>query len=182
MISLPDSVKVIVGLGNPGKTYSGTYHNAGFMALDYLIPTKNKKWRRGGSKWQFLKSDGRIFLRPLTFMNLSGKAIKNALNYFQIPPAEMLVIHDDADLELGSIKLSFGRGAGGHRGVASIQQALGTKNFWRLRIGIREKTKHFFPAGRRPKAGEFVLQKMPAAAARKIYSALTDVRVKVKEN
>jgi len=88
-------------------------------------------------------------------MNESGKAVKEAVKYFRAKPEEILIIHDDSDIELGKYKISFGRGSAGHQGVESIIKSLGTKNFWRLRIGIR-RTK-------RKKAGEFVLKKITPA-------------------
>jgi PTH1 family peptidyl-tRNA hydrolase len=167
----PPRFKIIAGLGNPGKDYEKTYHNAGFLALEHLSGSEKNSWRKVGSGWQYLKIGEKIFLRPLTFMNNSGGAVKNALAYFKVSPENLLLVHDDSDLPLGAFKLAFGRGAAGHKGVESVQKALGTKNLWRLRLGIRKK------AG--IKAETFVLKKMPAADLRKLYSVLDGAKLKL---
>ena len=132
--------RVIIGLGNSGKKYQQTYHNVGFLFVDYL---KREK-----------KAENFILIKPKTFMNESGKAVLRALQNYQVKPEEILVVHDDADIELGKFKLGFGRGAAGHHGVESIIKELGTKNFWRLRIGIRKSDQ---------KAGKIVLNKITPA-------------------
>ena len=109
-----------------------------------------------------------IFVKPLTFMNESGKAVLAAMRYFsakdkKIKPKEILIIHDDADIELGKIKLSFGQGAAGHHGVESVIKNLKTKNFWRIRIGIRPKTPNDKNQAPKKKAGGFVLEKITPA-------------------
>lgn len=166
--------RVIAGLGNPGKEYEKTYHNAGFLALEYIVRGTGKKWKKGTDKWEYLKNKESVFVRPLTFMNNSGEAIKNALVYFGAKPQDLLLIHDDSDLPLGKFKLTFGRGSAGHRGVESVQKALKTKEFSRLRLGIRRSEKI--------KAGEFVLKNMSDADIKKIYSAVDGTKLKVKEN
>ncbi|MBI3638345.1 peptidyl-tRNA hydrolase [Candidatus Wolfebacteria bacterium] len=115
--------KIIVGLGNPGGEYKKTYHNAGFLFIDYLV--KNSQILNS------LKSD--------VYMNLSGSFVKKALKKYKVKSEEILIVHDDSDIELGGYKLSFGRGSAGHNGVESIIKSLGTKNFWRLRIGVGTK-------------------------------------------
>lgn len=138
-------IKLIVGLGNPGKEYEKTYHNAGFLAIDFF-------------------ADNPPISRPLksdTYMNLSGGFVKKALKKYKANPEELLIVHDDSDIEFGKYKLSFGRGSAGHKGAESIIKSLGTKNFWRLRIGIGKKLKADFPAKvRKMKAGDFVLKKI----------------------
>ncbi len=131
--------RLIIGLGNPGKKYAKTYHNVGFLAADYL-----SKSQAADAKYRVLKS--------VVYMNQSGLFVTKALKKTGIKPKEILIAHDDSDIELGKYKFSFGRGSAGHKGVESIIQSLGTKSFWRLRIGIRKITKK--------KADEFVLKKI----------------------
>ncbi len=122
--------RLIIGLGNPGKRYENTYHNVGFLALDYLAENPEL----AGLK--FLKSD--------VYMNQSGDFVRKAVKKFKIKPAELMIIHDDIDIELGKYKISFARNSAGHHGIDSIINSLGTKNFWRFRIGIgkiRKSTK-----------------------------------------
>jgi PTH1 family peptidyl-tRNA hydrolase len=133
---------LIAGLGNPGKKYSGTRHNAGFMVLDHLTDL----WRGSGftesSHANALVSEVRIdghkilLVKPQTFMNNSGDAVLALATYFDVMPEEILIAYDDVDLPLGRIRLAISRGSGGHRGVQSVINRLGTKDFMRLRIGI----------------------------------------------
>lgn len=130
--------KLIVGLGNPGKEYEKTYHNVGFLAIDsFAKTTLNAKTKL----FEYSKIDDLIFVKNRTFMNDAGKTVSAAMKYFSarggLKPEELLVIHDDADLLLGKYKLSLNQGSAGHKGIESIIKALGTKNFYRLRIGIR---------------------------------------------
>ena len=112
---------LIVGLGNPGKKYEKTRHNAGFMVLDEL----EKK-----------ELPGVRFLKPDTFMNNSGNAVKKEMQKLKLKNQNLIIIHDDIDIPLGKIKVSKGSGSAGHKGVESIIQSLGTKDFTRIRIGI----------------------------------------------
>src|SRR3989344_4878171 len=125
--------KLIIGLGNPGQEYSNTYHSVGFLFICYLEEGRqNSKFEIRNSK--LLKSD--------VFMNASGQFVKKALKKYGTKPHEILIAHDDSDIALGNYKLSFDRNSAGHKGAQSVIDALGTKKFWRLRIGIR-------PASRR---------------------------------
>jgi PTH1 family peptidyl-tRNA hydrolase len=136
--------KLIIGLGNPGKEYEKTYHNVGFWAIDFLA--KNPLFAR------LLKSN--------SYMNHSGFFVAKASKKYGAKPDQILIIHDDSDIELGKYKVSFGRGSAGHRGVESTIKSLGTKNFWRLRIGIRRKVKSEKRKEKREKASEMVLKKI----------------------
>jgi PTH1 family peptidyl-tRNA hydrolase len=129
---------LIVGLGNPGKKYEKTRHNLGFRVVDEL---------------GFLNREKIVLVKPKTFMNLSGKAVKSLIKKYKMPIINLWVAHDDIDIPLGKIRISKGRGAAGHKGVESIIKELGTKNFIRFRIGILPKT------GKPKKPEKFVLQK-----------------------
>jgi PTH1 family peptidyl-tRNA hydrolase len=133
-----NGIKLFVGLGNPGDKYERTRHNAGFWWIDQIAAQTNTKLV---SDVKFSGVVGKInqeswLLKPSTFMNLSGKAVAALANYYKITPAEILVIHDELDLPAGGIKLKFAGGHGGHNGLKDIHTALGTANYWRLRIGI----------------------------------------------
>jgi len=137
-------VRILVGLGNPGDKYSQTRHNIGFDIVDLLAD----RWSSLGSNSSFKKvrqsleatgqwKDYRVALvKPQTFMNLSGEAVQQTLHFYKATPAELLVIHDDLDLELGRLKWAKGGSAGGHNGVSSIITCLSNREFTRLRVGI----------------------------------------------
>ena len=140
-------MRLIIGLGNPGTQYESTRHNAGFLALNYL----QKKLDQGSaaSPWSESKkfnaeiSEGKIgnkkiiFLKPQTFMNESGKAVRSAVMFYKIKTIDCIIVYDDIDLPFGNIRLRMGGSSGGHKGVESIISELGTENIPRLRIGIR---------------------------------------------
>ncbi|MBE6161070.1 MAG: aminoacyl-tRNA hydrolase [Firmicutes bacterium] len=126
-------MKLIVGLGNPGKEYENTRHNIGFMVLDYM--KKNEKWKEKFDAF-YIKDDDVIYLKPLTYMNVSGFAVEKAANFFKIKPEDILVIQDDLDLPFNNYKLKRNSSAGGHNGIRSIIACLGTNSFLRLKIGI----------------------------------------------
>lgn len=130
-------MKMIIGLGNPGKEYENTRHNVGFMVLDGYLLTNN--WKE---KFNALYHEERVngekvlFVKPLTFMNLSGDAIVKYVNYFNVNVDDILVIHDDLDLPFLTYKLKKNSSAGGHNGIKSIINRLGTDSFARLKIGV----------------------------------------------
>jgi len=129
---------LIVGLGNPGRKYQKTRHNIGFRVIDQLSSLELEKV---------------ILDKPKTFMNLSGKVVKNLLKTYNLKPNNLIIIHDDIDIPLGKIRIVKNRGSAGHKGVESIIKELGTKNFARFRIGILPKT------GKPQNPERFVLQK-----------------------
>lgn len=132
--------KLIVGLGNHGKEYSKNRHNIGFIILDnYLKDSLNFDFNAKFSG-EILKKDGVIFLKPHTFMNLSGKSVREVMDFFKISPDEILVIQDELDLGFGKVKVSSGSGDAGHNGIKDIISKLGTKDFSRLRFGIGRPT------------------------------------------
>lgn len=153
-------MKLLVGLGNPGENYKGTRHNTGFMVLDRLAEELNIDSWRFDNKFNaliaetFSKGQEKIILaKPQTYMNSSGQAVAKIADYFNITLENIIVIHDDLDLNLGEIKIQESRGSAGHKGVDSIIRHLGTKNFKRIRVGIK-------PEGAQIKNPEsFVIQK-----------------------
>lgn len=130
-------MKLIVGLGNPGKEYENTRHNVGFMILDNYLQTDD--WK---DKFKALYCEKRVngekvlFVKPQTFMNLSGDAVVQFVNYYDIDIDDILVIHDDMDIEFGSFKLKKDSSDGGHNGIKSIINRLGTQEFSRLKVGL----------------------------------------------
>ena len=133
-------IKLIIGLGNPGKEHKNTRHNVGFLFIDELAKhlkarefVDNKKL-----KSEITEVDHELFLaKPQTFMNKSGLAVLSLSKFYKIKPENILIVHDDIDILWGNFKFSFGRSSAGHKGVESIIKALKTKNFWRLRVGIQ---------------------------------------------
>jgi PTH1 family peptidyl-tRNA hydrolase len=137
---------LIVGLGNPGKQYEGTRHNVGFMALDVLAEELNtgitKVKFKGLLGETFFQGDKIFLLKPHTYMNLSGQSVLDAVNFYKIPPEKLLVIYDDMDLPVGSLRIRPGGGTGGHKGMESIIYLLGTDQFPRIRVGIGKPDEH----------------------------------------
>ena len=133
-------MKLVVGLGNPGTKYAGTRHNVGFDVVDLVASRHHLTWAsapRGiealSTKW---RSGDAVIAKPLTFMNLSGAAIVGLLQFYKIEPADLLVIVDEVQLELGRLRTRPSGSAGGHNGLKSIVASLGTHEFPRLRIGV----------------------------------------------
>ncbi|MEA2109744.1 MAG: aminoacyl-tRNA hydrolase [Pseudomonadota bacterium] len=133
---------LVVGLGNPGKEYAETRHNFGFLALDSLSREMDVAFRYYSSLeaevgvGEFL-SQSLVLAKPLTYMNLSGHAVAAVVKFFQLEdPQQVIVIHDDLDIPLGRMKIKSGGGAGGHKGVLSVIESLGTSDFLRIRLGI----------------------------------------------
>ena len=129
----------MAGLGNPGREYERTRHNAGWMVVDELAARQGGSFR---SKFSGQLSETRLddlklaLLKPETYMNVSGQSIGAARKFFKVDPADVLIVHDDVDLEPGRLQAKFGGGLAGHNGLRSIAQALGTNDFLRLRIGV----------------------------------------------
>jgi PTH1 family peptidyl-tRNA hydrolase len=148
---------LIIGLGNPGAEFKETYHNVGARAVDRLAEQASgadaaPKFRTHGDSFSYAKIGGRIFVHPLVFMNESGRAVKDAMHAFGGDAKDIIIIHDDSDLPVGEFKRAEGGGSAGHNGIRSIIDHLGTEDFARIRIGIREKDEVH-----RKKAGDFVL-------------------------
>jgi PTH1 family peptidyl-tRNA hydrolase len=133
---------LLVGLGNPGKEYEATRHNAGFMVVDRV------RELHGGTSWQrkfkgeisevrsaSLGQDRVILLKPLTFMNISGESVRPAMDFYKLAPAQVVVVHDDLDLPLGTLRVKVGGGPGGHNGLKSVSAHI-TPEYVRIRMGI----------------------------------------------
>jgi len=168
---------LIVGLGNPGEEYENTYHNVGFLALlaakksiEAAATETEAPFERYKNSFEYAKCGALAFVRPLTFMNESGRAVREAARMFHAKPDEIFVLHDDSDLTVGAIKISVGQNAAGHHGVESIIESLGSNEFTRARIGIRPANEVI-----RKKAGEFVLKpikKSDHAALEKVFEEI----------
>lgn len=134
-------VRLAVGLGNPGPTYAGTRHNVGFMLLDELLGTSRwKRWGEGEAAFHDLEGADRAgyhCFKPLTFMNLSGGAVRAFADYHKVAPADVLVCYDDIDLPLGRIRIRLSGSSGGHKGMQSIIESFGgEEGIPRLRLGV----------------------------------------------
>lgn len=154
-------MKLVIGLGNPGEKYARTRHNIGFLALDAWADKYQLKW---DEKKRFMALaaeadvDGRRLLlaKPTTFMNSSGEAVRKLIDFYNVKHSDILVIHDDADMEFGKLRLGQGGNDGGHQGVASLYQH-GIKDTWRLKVGVSNEDR--IPG----QAIDFVLRKFNTA-------------------
>ena len=149
---------LVVGLGNPGPGYAGNRHNVGAMVLDELAARAGVRLSPGkGARSRAVSGDGRlagrrvVLARPLTYMNESGGPVRGLLDYHSIPPENLVVIHDELDIDFGVVRLKRGGGEGGHNGLRSITRSTGTKDYLRVRVGIGR------PPGRQDPA-DFVLK------------------------
>lgn len=180
-------MKIIAGLGNPGGQYKKTRHNAGFIFLDRLAEEKgfvfeaSKKFAA-----EIARSGDTIYIKPQTFMNNSGQSIAAILSYYKLLPKKLgvfnakdadladilTVAHDDIDIDLGKYKIAAGSRSAGHRGVASIIEHLKTKNFTRVRIGIRNEEKKNIPTEK------FVLQNFSQEEMKRINETIKKIELK----
>ena len=148
-------IKLIVGLGNPGAQYAKTRHNAGFwflqgLAANFVVPWKHEARFQGVVATLQIQGEKVLLLQPETFMNRSGQSVIKVLHYFKIEPTEMLVVHDELDFSPGVIRLKQSGGHAGHNGLRDIISHTGTRDFYRLRVGIGR------PTGQK-KVADFVL-------------------------
>src|SRR5260221_2189665 len=137
---MADERWLIAGLGNPGPEYSGNGHNAGFMVADLLAERMGAGFKRDGSRaavaaGQLAGSPVRV-PKPLSFMNLSGGPVASLRSFYKIPPERIVVVHDELDLPFGTLRLKQGGGDNGHNGLRSVTAALGTRDYFRVRVGI----------------------------------------------
>ena len=146
-------MKLIVGLGNPGKEYENTRHNIGYMIIDNFV--NNDNWKKESLAYvlkQTINNENVLFIKPTTYMNLSGQAVQYYLNYYKIDTKDLLAIQDDMDLDIGKVRLKLKSSAGGHNGIKDIIKNIKTDEFLRLKIGISKPTNDTI---------EFVLGKFP---------------------
>jgi PTH1 family peptidyl-tRNA hydrolase len=167
------TLRLLVGLGNPGPSYEATRHNAGFWWIDEaargykatltadraykaLVTRVNRRPEEGGPLW---------LMQPQTFMNLSGQSVAALARFFKISPAQILVVHDELDLPPGQLRLKQGGSAGGHNGLKSIDAELGSPDYWRLRVGIGHP-------GVKAEVVDYVLRKPPQAEREAIEDSI----------
>ncbi|HYY59892.1 MAG TPA: aminoacyl-tRNA hydrolase [Burkholderiales bacterium] len=168
------AIRLVVGLGNPGKEYERTRHNAGFWLVERYAQANGVVLRKD-AKFKALVGrhdpSGTWLLLPQTFMNVSGQPVQMLAGFFKIKPEEILVVHDELDFPPGVARLKQGGGIAGHNGLKDISQRLGSHEYWRLRLGVGKP-----PAG--TEGGDYVLQK-PAPEEREAIDAAIDKSIEV---
>lgn len=185
-------MKIIVGLGNPGKEYDMTRHNVGFMALDAFHKAHadafspwTKKFNAEISEGHIIVKDGVngetrsekiILMKPLTFMNLSGEAVAPARGFYKLEPIDVLAVYDDADIPFGTLRFREAGSAGGHNGVKSLIASLATDAFPRIKIGVGAEEETQIPRE------DFVLKKFTKEEQEKLPAILEEVVKKIVEN
>lgn len=163
-------LRMIVGLGNPGRQYQKTRHNAGFWFLDELVGVAGIEWRQESqfaSEFASTKIQGEsvFFVKPQNFMNRSGQSVGAVARYFKIAAEEILVVHDELDFEEGVVRLKCGGGHGGHNGLRDIVAGIGSKDFVRLRVGIGHP-------GESNKVADYVLSDPSKPGREKVQDAI----------
>jgi PTH1 family peptidyl-tRNA hydrolase len=177
-----NTIKIIIGLGNPESQYENTYHNIGKLAVKYIIKklknniTQNKKEKLFDYSVLEINQNKFYLILPKTYMNESGKALLEVLKKFKAHPQNILIIQDDSDIYIGKYKYVFGRNSAGHHGIDSIFNILKSKNFWRLRIGIRPKN------SLKQKALDFVLKEISPEHKKIFYGVFDKLTEKLTEN
>ena len=165
--------RAVIGLRNPGPDYEGTRHNSGYEVLARVLERAGEKLGRGPSRvraqmTQVGSGDSRLlYAVPMTYMNESGRAVRALLDYFGLSPQSILVVHDDIDLPFGRLRLQVGGGTGGNNGVRSIETALGTRDFSRLKIGVGRPPGQMDPA-------DFVLRPFTKAERSEVELMIED--------
>jgi PTH1 family peptidyl-tRNA hydrolase len=170
---------LIIGLGNPDPALVDTYHNVGALAVQWIAEhaaenggdgvihsdtvARTPKFRAHKNSFAYIKTEKYIFIRPLVYMNESGRAVKDAMHVFGAGAKDIIIVHDDSDISVGEFKRVVGGGSAGHNGIKSIIEHLHTEDFARIRIGIRAANE-----AHRKKAGDFVLSPI-AADDKKIF-------------
>ena len=181
-------MKLIIGLGNPGKKYENTRHNVGFLAIDKIVESYKvhkvikfsfeKKFDAEIGKLK-LGSEDIILVKPQTFMNLSGKAVKKIVDFYKVnPEKDLVVIYDDIDIPIGKTRIRSDGSAAGHKGLQSIIDELGTDRFMRIRIGIgRPASPAGGPGNELVKVEDWVLQKLPSVEKDILFNVIEDLIV-----
>lgn len=162
---------LIIGLGNPGPKYERTRHNIGFLVVQELARRSGAGFRE---RFKGRFADASVehcpvgLLMPNTFMNLSGESVRPACDFYRVPPDRLLVVHDELDVPFGEVRLKFGGGEAGHRGLRSISQVLGTQDYLRLRMGIGRPPPDF-----KGQVADFVLQGFSALESAELEGLIT---------
>lgn len=160
-------IKLIIGLGNPGREYENTRHNMGFLFIDALAKQMSEV------RLQKSPEVGLRVAKTQSFMNESGRSVTALIKFYKVKPENILIVHDDIDILWSKFKFSFGRSSAGHKGVESIIKALKTKNFWRLRIGIQpQKETRGKSQGIRIKADKIILKKFTSAELKTLSATI----------
>lgn len=166
-------MKLIIGLGNPGAKYINTRHNIGFWVVDAWGAFENINFENTPKfKAEIAKINNSLRLvKPQTFMNLSGEAVINLVQFFQVPLSEIVVFHDEIDLPIGIVRVKQGGGNAGHNGLKSLSQHLGSPDFWRIRIGVGR------PSAERPdfEVADYVLGKPQESETNKYIIAIDEI-------
>lgn len=134
-------MKLIVGLGNPGKEYENTRHNIGFKIIDKYLGDVKYKEKFNGLFYELNKNDKAIFVKPQTYMNNSGECVSKFAKYYNINNEDILIIQDDLDIDIGNYKFKINSSSGGHNGIKSIINHLGSDGFFRMKVGIKNSKK-----------------------------------------
>ncbi|MGC4962429.1 aminoacyl-tRNA hydrolase [Gordonia sp. DT218] len=155
-------MKLIVGLGNPGPKYEKTRHNIGAMVADGLVASAGERWKlhkKSGAQVAPLTVAGHqaLVAKPRVYMNEAGRQIGPLAKFYSVPPGDLIVLHDELDIDVGLVRLKQGGGEGGHNGLRSVSQSIGSRDYLRVRLGIGR------PPGRQDPA-DFVLKPFPSAA------------------
>lgn len=183
-------MKIIVGLGNPGEKYKNTRHNVGFMVVDkveedyrlHFTDYGRMEWKEDVNLSSVVwKTVDVILAKPQTFMNTSGEAVKKLVDWFKVKSGDLYVIHDDLDIKLGEYKIQKGKGPKIHNGILSIEEKLGTTDFWRVRIGVDNRNPENRTPGEQYTLQEFgdeekrVVQEVISRAIKDIVKITTTV-------
>ena len=179
-------IQLIIGLGNPGKEHENDRHNAGFWLCDQFADSLHMNFSLD-SKFKGHLAHGKYknhdiwCLKPTTYMNLSGEAVGAICRFHQIPSTNILVIHDELDLAPGTVRLKWAGGTGGHNGLKSIQQHLGTLDFWRIRLGIGHPRQLVEPGQPHQEVASYVLKRPPKLDLDRINQSIEKTRLVFSE-
>ncbi|MBW3666374.1 MAG: aminoacyl-tRNA hydrolase [Actinobacteria bacterium] len=166
-------MRVVVGLRNPGSGYEGTRHNVGHEVVARVVERAGESFSKGPSRLRAMIArsgsgdQATLFVAPVTFMNRSGQAVRAVLDYYKVSTEDLLVVHDDIDLDFGRLRVQVAGGSGGHNGIRSLEQALGSNEFSRLKVGVGRPPGPMDPAS-------FVLHRFSASERREVDLMVED--------
>lgn len=166
-------MRVVVGLRNPGSGYEGTRHNVGHEVVTRVLERAGERFSKGPSRLRAMIArsgsgdEATVFVAPVTFMNRSGPAVRAVLDYYKVSTEDLLVVHDDIDLDFGRLRVQVAGGSGGHNGIRSLEQALGGNEFSRLKVGVGRPPGAMDPAS-------FVLHRFSASERREVDLMVED--------